>query len=436
MIGLLFSLFINILDFCILDYFFKCFGTKKKNPKCLRVLLLLLCAIILTLVNLIRTPVINLITVCVLIYLYSLTFSFTFLYHIALPIIYIGVMFVTEPIGLLLVRSMQGYVPPEVAYNISVILCELLRALMSYAICKAWCMSLPSLSRNLYILMCMIPVSSILASCIAIYIAWIYDTSLANRLCLAVILIILFSNAVTFTIFYKLGILTLENKRNALLLHEAKAKDEYYHEVEKNNRHIQEIKHNLKNRILGVIAEGNNKLIDELESILGDLEQSNKKIYTSNIIFNTILKNKLNDYFDSLQIKTEVSILVPKSMNLEYSDAGILLGNLLDNAIEACAKLPQPERWIRIAINYGNHILILKITNSKETKPATLNQSSKADYYNHGFGTNSVRKIAEKYNGEVEFIDEGNWFEASVILYGIKNDDDFGNVDTIFSQPE
>lgn len=331
-------------------------------------------------------------------------------------------MFVTEPIGLLLIRSLRGYVSNIAAYYVSVLLCELIRMLMSYAICKWWSMQLPTLSRYSYILMIMIPVSSILTGYIAIYIAWIYDTPIGNRLCLAVIFIILLNNTLTFSILHKLGLLTIEIKRNALLLQETKAKEEYYLEVERNNRYIQEIKHNFKNRLLGIMAEDGNSLMEELTKILGELEQSDKNIYTSNVIFNTILKNKLNNTYENMQIKATVSVFVPKKMNLEYSDTGIMLGNLLDNAVEACAKIPPSDRWIKIVINYREHMLILKISNSKEEKPAILGKSSKKDYSRHGYGTGIVRKIAEKYGGFVEFIDKGSWFEASVILYGIQNE--------------
>lgn len=42
---------------------------------------------------------------------------------------------------------------------------------------------------------------------------------------------------------------------------------------------------------------------------------------------------------ENLKIKTYVNIKVPKSINLDYKDAGILLGNILDNAIESCKKI-------------------------------------------------------------------------------------------------
>ena len=89
-----------------------------------------------------------------------------------------------------------------------------------------------------------------------------------------------------------------------------------------------------------------------------------KTIYTANIIVNTILNNKLRNA-QKRHIATEASVLVPKQMNLDYSAAGILLGNLLDNAIEACEKIEASKRWIAVNIIYKEHTLILKICNKK-----------------------------------------------------------------------
>lgn len=106
-------------------------------------------------------------------------------------------------------------------------------------------------------------------------------------------------------------------------------------------------------------------------------------------------------------------------MNLDYSAAGILLGNLLDNAIEACSKLEEPKRWITVNIIYKEHTLILKISNSKEIKKVDITLSSKRHYKRSGIGIHSVTSVVEKYNGTIEFLDLGEAFEVSAVLYGV-----------------
>jgi two-component system sensor histidine kinase AgrC len=119
------------------------------------------------------------------------------------------------------------------------------------------------------------------------------------------------------------------------------------------------------------------------------------------------------------KIKVSTSILVPKEMNLDYSDAGILLGNLLDNATEACEKLPAGKRWMSLNMLYKEHMLILKVSNSKDGKKVDINKSRKRNLVSSGIGTHSVKCIAEKYNGTVSFMDMGETFEVCAVLYGI-----------------
>ena len=141
------------------------------------------------------------------------------------------------------------------------------------------------------------------------------------------------------------------------------------------------------------------------------------KMYT--FVYRTFIKFILFCRGQAPDVSTEASVLVPKQMNLDYSAAGILLGNLLDNAIEACEKIEVSKRWITVNIIYKEHTLILKICNSKEIKKANIALSSKRHYKQSGIGIHSVTRVVEKYNGTIEFWDLDDSFEVSAILYGI-----------------
>ena len=161
------------------------------------------------------------------------------------------------------------------------------------------------------------------------------------------------------------------------------------------------------------IEKANVDFKKEFQKIIGELDEGEKTIYTANIIVNTILNNKLRNA-QKRHIATEASVLVPKQMNLDYSAAGILLGNLLDNAIEACEKIEVSKRWITVNIIYKEHTLILKICNSKEIKKANIALNSKRHYNQSGIGIHSVTRVVEKYinfNQMTPLI--------SAILYGI-----------------
>lgn len=410
----------NCLDFGILEKYLQCFSQERKVDRYKLIFLFLFCTITTSIVNMYKNPTINLLCSICMIYLYSLSFSYSRLYYIILPILYIGLGFVSEPIGFLLTLRLETQISMEISFYISVLICEFIRYLLVRAICHSWAIQLPNLSKQMSLLLFLIPLSSVFISCMAIYLTGTYDNLTGNVLCLAIILLVLLTNILTFAIFHKLSIVIADNYKNELLLQEVKMKEQYYREIEAGNKKVQEIKHDLKNRLIALYAieKANVDFKKEFQKIIGELDEGEKTIYTANIIVNTILNNKLRNA-QKRHIATEASVLVPKQMNLDYSAAGILLGNLLDNAIEACEKIEASKRWIAVNIIYKEHTLILKICNSKEIKKANIVLSSKRHYKQSGIGIHSVTRVVEKYNGTIEFLDLGDSFEVSAVLYGI-----------------
>ena len=72
------------------------------------------------------------------------------------------------------------------------------------------------------------------------------------------------------------------NYKNELLLQEANAKEQYYRQIEENNKIIQKIKHDLKNRLLALYAIEKNSIVfqNEFKKLLGELDSKENKIYT------------------------------------------------------------------------------------------------------------------------------------------------------------
>lgn len=415
----------NFLDFGILEKYLQCFSHERKINRQRIFFLFLFCTITTSIVNTYKNPTVNLLCSICMIYLYSLSFSYSHLYHIILPILYIGLGFVSEPIGFLLTLRLKTQISADMSFYISALICEFIRYLLVRALCHSWSIQLPNLSKHISLLFFLIPLSSVFISCIAIYLTGAYDNLTGNILCMAIILLVLLTNILIFAIFRKLSIVIADNYKNEFLLQELKMKEQYYREIEAGNKKVQEIKHDLKNRLIALYAteKENVDFKKECQKIIGELDEGEKTIYTANIIVNTILNNKLHAA-QKRHIATEVSVLVPKQMNLDYSAAGILLGNLLDNAIEACVKIEEPKRWITVSIIYKEHTLILKISNSKEIKKVDVALSSKRHYKGSGIGVHSVRSVVEKYNGTIEFLDLGESFEVSAILYGVLTQED------------
>lgn len=239
-------------------------------------------------------------------------------------------------------------------------------------------------------------------------------------MCLVIIIMTITSNVLMFKMFFKVIDTLSDNYKKEMLLLEAEAKEQYYQEIEQSNREVRKIKHDLKNMLLAIYGcyKEKSKISEEIKKIVKELDESDKRIYTSNMIINTIMNHKISQA-ENLGIKTDVNIKVSKSVSLDYKDAGILLGNILDNAIEACEKINKEERWIKIDMYHQKNTLFIKVCNSKTKELVNINKSSKRDVHNHGIGISSIKAIVKKYDGYVEFMDKGEKFEVDVSLYGM-----------------
>jgi hypothetical protein len=99
-----------------------------------------------------------------------------------------------------------------------------------------------------------------------------------------------------------------------------------------------------------------------------------------------------------------------------------LFNNAIGNAIEAVKKLDNPAmRTISVTVAKQNDAAVIEVTNFFDGKPIEKNSTSKSDHNHHGFGTMSMRYIAESYGGHIRTYTEGQLYCVTVILPTPKN---------------
>lgn len=103
----------------------------------------------------------------------------------------------------------------------------------------------------------------------------------------------------------------------------------------------------------------------------------------------------------------------PADFTVQSYDLGVILGNALDNAVEACARLvgqdPGAEAFIRLSSFKRGNFFFLEIENSfdgklKKGRQAEFPATMKTDKHTHGIGFSNMKKTAEKYDGGVDFL--------------------------------
>lgn len=120
---------------------------------------------------------------------------------------------------------------------------------------------------------------------------------------------------------------------------------------------------------------------------------------------NRIVSVILNEYLQIAKnagITLEIDVQVPSELFITAADLYVLIGNTLDNAIEACADIPAGRRVISLKLKIHNSILFYEVTNPYEEKHFL---QVKGKY--HGYGLKNVNRCVERYSGKVD-IQKGN----------------------------
>ena len=106
---------------------------------------------------------------------------------------------------------------------------------------------------------------------------------------------------------------------------------------------------------------------------------------------------------------------------LKQDEMCILLGNLLDNAIEAVREVERKKRKIQVRMMTPNNMFLLENQNPyEEVRKKTEQQylTTKTDHTLHGLGLGSVKQIVEKNGGFLEISDENQEFQVNITLMG------------------
>lgn len=184
-----------------------------------------------------------------------------------------------------------------------------------------------------------------------------------------------------------------------------------------NAKTVHDFKHHVS--ALQHLADGNS--LDEMQNYLHSLNHSIKRsapvVITKVEIIDAVLYSKLSKMRDK-DIKFDMNIHYPPDINILHTDFCVILSNLLDNAIEYVEQIQLEKRYVSIAINQVNSMLMIKIINALDNTvsvPENL-ETSKADKKSHGWGVKSVRSTARKYNGTLEYIQRDYEIEAFVLL--------------------
>ena len=169
------------------------------------------------------------------------------------------------------------------------------------------------------------------------------------------------------------------------------------------------------------LRKGENKTAAEfLQNFQETLVAREGKIWSRIKSLNLILNIKYRK-MEEAKIKFLCNLNV-EYIPMEESDFVILMGNLLDNAIEASEKCPEGERFIELNMKNMNQMFMLKIKNScmkKASRDKMRFVTDKEEKEKHGLGIASAQYIVNQYNGEMDFSYDDKTFEVKILINNV-----------------
>ena len=246
----------------------------------------------------------------------------------------------------------------------------------------------------------------------------------------AILILSLLSILYAVKTFQNMIVLNREKNSRIILEKQIGSMQEHMEEMEHIYSGIRSMKHDMKNT-LAVIMELAGKDETELQTYLSEInkgfEQLEFRFRTGNTVADVLLNMKYHEAvrtIPDIEIDAE-RLLFSENMHIQSYDIGVIIGNALDNAIEACRKLKaeqqEAETFIRISSFTRGKMFFIEVENSFNGKVRRKKQSEfpvteKSDNRAHGMGLANIKHTAEKYHGGVDWTAEGKGFMLSVMV--------------------
>ncbi|MGN0482504.1 MAG: GHKL domain-containing protein [Lachnospiraceae bacterium] len=145
------------------------------------------------------------------------------------------------------------------------------------------------------------------------------------------------------------------------------------------------------------------------------MESKGVQKYCENTTVNAVISHYIS-WAEKEDIQTTVSANIPVRLLVDEMELAITISNLLENAVYACMKLPEAERYLKLTAKYKNQLL-LEIENSCEGT-VSLDEDGHpfSKEKNHGIGTRSVLAFVGKTNSEIQYLAQEKRFRVRMIV--------------------
>ncbi|CEN21109.1 sensor histidine kinase VirS [[Clostridium] sordellii] len=214
---------------------------------------------------------------------------------------------------------------------------------------------------------------------------------------------------------------------NRILKENVLKEQNYYRKINTEKDKVRALYHDMKNHMICIrnLCEEKNtdeliKYIDSMEIKISNYNKLNQNCNTGNMIVDSILRVKKNICSEK-NIDFFIDVDFSKSDFMDMVDICTIFSNLIDNAIEACDKINDKNvpKKIILKSKYIDGFCIIFIENTKINEVKQIKKlflTSKNNLYMHGIGLKNVKKVINKYFGEVSFSYSKKIFTVKIMI--------------------
>jgi two-component system, LytTR family, sensor histidine kinase AgrC len=264
-----------------------------------------------------------------------------------------------------------------------------------------------------------IPVASVFISLVLGLPLTSFNWVVVALLCLLVI------NFIAFYLYDALGRYYVEENEKQLLVQQNEAYSRQFELIQQSQQSMRMIRHDMKNHMMtlsSLMAIGDRQeLFEYMKKINANIETETIHVETGNHYVDSILNYKIEEAVRAgAQVKVEIHI--PDKLNIQAFDLNVIIGNLMDNAIEASREVE--DKKITFDMVLDRSMLFIKVQNNFDGRLNKRNGeffSTKGKEKLRGIGLRSVQSAVATYDGTMDVEAKDKHFNVTILLYNQTN---------------
>lgn len=233
--------------------------------------------------------------------------------------------------------------------------------------------------------------------------------------------------ALFFGTFFALYLYERLERQSALLQKQTqyeqhlKGQLKYLDELLIKQKELRSFQHDVTNQLValkGYFANGEAASgMQHIDTLLQRVGAATPAFDTGNTALDAILSTK-QTLAKSKDISFEARIRIGMQLDVDSVDLSVIFGNALDNALEACDRLPDnTDKKIILILTQDEQTLFCQLANTAPPKEQAAFATSKPDKENHGYGLANLTAALANYGGEPMVSWEDGWFTLSFMLF-------------------